>query len=149
MTRDDNEEGRGGRGEGRGRGRGERGGPEGRGRRGGWQVADLPPAVDAADWFRGRLPDGWFSEIEVRTDREEITVLGTLSDSQADGADGRGDVGIAFPLEAAKDRSELNIETGQALEKRVGTGLCAATLVRRVKLDRRHSQIVRHLQLYS
>ena len=41
MTRDDYDETRGNRGEGRGRGRGERrGGPEGRGRRGGWQVAD-------------------------------------------------------------------------------------------------------------
>ena len=29
--------------------------------RGGWQQADLPPADDAAGWFAGRLPDGWFT----------------------------------------------------------------------------------------
>ncbi|KRQ26997.1 MULTISPECIES: hypothetical protein [Mycobacteroides] len=34
-------------------------------------------ASDAADWFAGRLPDGWFSgDPEVVVDREEITVIG-------------------------------------------------------------------------
>lgn len=47
--------------------------------RGGWQQADLPPADDAAAWFAGRLPDGWFTGApEVIVDREEITVIGTL-----------------------------------------------------------------------
>ena len=55
----------------------------GRGRRGGWQTADLPPADDARDWFSGRLPEGWFSEIDVTVDREEITVVGTLNDTDA------------------------------------------------------------------
>ena len=76
MTRDEQDETRGPRGR-------RRGGPEGRGRRGGWQVADLPAADDADDWFRGRLPEGWFSEIDVRVDREEITVTGTLLDESA------------------------------------------------------------------
>ena len=70
--------------------RGSRGEGRGRGRRGGWQVADLPPADDAADWFRGRLPDGWFSEIEVRTDREEITVVGSLPDEGVEGSAAEG-----------------------------------------------------------
>ena len=48
--------------------------------RGGWQQADLPPADDAAAWFAGRLPDGWFTgAAEVIVDREEITVVGTLA----------------------------------------------------------------------
>jgi hypothetical protein len=35
-------------------------------------------------WFRGRLPDEWFSEpAEVVVDREEITVLGTLAAPEA------------------------------------------------------------------
>jgi len=47
--------------------------------RGGWQQADLPSADDAAAWFAGRLPDGWFAGApEVIIDREEITVVGTL-----------------------------------------------------------------------
>jgi len=125
MTRDDNDESR-GRGEGRGRGRrGERGGPEGRGRRGGWQVADLPPADDAADWFRGRLPEGWFSEIDVRTDREEITVMGTLSDAQADGADGaaaEGRIG-RFRSETKAERIEIALEAQARYQRTVSWGV--------------------------
>ncbi len=124
MTRDDDEEGRGGRGRGRGERRGERGG-RGRGRRGGWQVADLPPADDAADWFRGRLPDGWFSEIEVRTDREEITVLGTLSDSQAEGADGaaaEGRIG-RFRAETKAERIEIALEAQARYQRKVSWGV--------------------------
>ncbi len=57
------------------------GGPHGRGfgRPGGWQQADLPQADDAAAWFTGRLPDGWFTGAPtVDVDREEITVIGAL-----------------------------------------------------------------------
>ncbi|TWP48623.1 hypothetical protein FKR81_27235 [Lentzea tibetensis] len=47
--------------------------------RGGWQQADLPSADDAAAWFAGRLPDGWFTGAPtVTVDREEILVVGTL-----------------------------------------------------------------------
>jgi hypothetical protein len=57
-----------------------------RGRRGGWQVADVPPADDAAEWFAGRLPGDWFTDVDVTVDREEITVVGTLAEGQAEGA---------------------------------------------------------------
>ena len=63
--------------EGRGRGRGH--GHGGRGFRGGWQQADLPPADDAAAWLAGRLPEGWFTGTpDVTVDREEILVVGEL-----------------------------------------------------------------------
>ena len=59
-----------------------RGGWHGRGGfkgRGGWQQSDLPSADDAAAWFAGRLPDGWFTEPPtVSVDREEIIIVGTL-----------------------------------------------------------------------
>ncbi|MBE1467782.1 hypothetical protein [Kibdelosporangium phytohabitans] len=59
-----------------------RGGWHGRGGfkgRGGWQQSDLPSADDAAAWFAGRLPDGWFTEPPtVSVDREEIIIIGTL-----------------------------------------------------------------------
>jgi len=68
----------------RGRGRrGPRGGGRGFGRPGGWQNVDLPPAEDAQAWFEGRLPAGWFSAVDVRVDREEITVVGTLAEEPA------------------------------------------------------------------
>ena len=83
-----------------GRGRGPRGGgprggrrgggPRGFGRPGGWQNVDLPPAEDAQSWFEGRLPDGWFSEVVVTADREEITVVGSLTDQTADDAATQG-----------------------------------------------------------
>ena len=65
---------------------GGRRGPRGRrgsGRPGGWQNVDLPPADDAASWFEGRLPADWFTAVDVRVDREEITVIGTLADDPA------------------------------------------------------------------
>jgi hypothetical protein len=112
MTREDNEEGRGRRGEGRG-GRG--------GRRGGWQVADLPAAGDAGDWFRGRLPEDWFSEIEVRTDREEITVLGTLADD-AEGAEAEGRIG-RFRAETKAERIEIALEAQARYQRKVSWGV--------------------------
>lgn len=36
---------------------------------------------EVAAWFAGRLPDGWFAgPIEVRIDRDEILVVGTLAE---------------------------------------------------------------------
>ena len=55
-------------------------GHRGRGYRGSWQQADLPPADDVAAWFAGRLPDDWFAgEPTISVDREEIVVLGELA----------------------------------------------------------------------
>ncbi|MDT0186545.1 hypothetical protein Q9S36_40810 [Microbacterium sp. ARD31] len=112
MTRDDDGRGR--------RGRGERGG-----RRGGWQVADLPSADDAGDWFRGRLPDDWFSEVEVRTDREEITVLGTLSESQGGGADGAEAEGriSRFRADTKAERIEIALEAQARYQRKVSWGV--------------------------
>ncbi|WP_328858461.1 hypothetical protein OG579_06175 [Williamsia herbipolensis] len=56
------------------------------GRRGGWQQAELPDASDASAWFVGRLPDEWFDGApEVVVDRDEITVVGTLTAPNGDG----------------------------------------------------------------
>lgn len=55
------------------------------GRPGGWQQADQPDASDAAEWFAGRLPEGWFStDPTVTVDREEITVIGRLPDAEGE-----------------------------------------------------------------
>src|SRR3954471_12809149 len=78
------------RGEGRMTGRGHKGwsGGRGFGRAAGWQQADLPPADDAAGWFAGRLPDGWFTGApSVTVDRDEILVVGTLEPPVVDGGD--------------------------------------------------------------
>jgi hypothetical protein len=60
----------------------------GQGFGGGWQQADLPSADDAAAWFGGRLPDGWFTGApEVTVDREEIVVIGELPPIDGEHAD--------------------------------------------------------------
>ncbi|MEU0544139.1 hypothetical protein ABZ319_30155 [Nocardia sp. NPDC005978] len=49
------------------------------GRPGGWQQADLPDALDARDWFAGRLPTEWFTGPPLlEIDRDEIVVIGEL-----------------------------------------------------------------------
>ena len=52
----------------------------GGGGRGRGAQAEPPPADDAAAWFVGRLPDGWFTTPpEITVDREEILVVGELA----------------------------------------------------------------------
>ncbi len=102
-----------------GRGRGRRGGPFGR--PGGWQQADLPSADDAADWFAGRLPSGWYASApSVSVDREEIIVVGELpavesaeGQSSAAAAEGR----IARWREETRDE---RIAIAQEAESRYG-----------------------------
>ena len=54
------------------------------GRPGGWQQAHQPDATGAAEWFAGRLPEGWFDgDPTVTVDREEITVVGKLADPES------------------------------------------------------------------
>ncbi|WP_310528709.1 hypothetical protein [Nocardioides sp.] len=104
-----------GRGEGRGRGRG---GPRGRG---GWQVADLPSADDAADWFAGRLPSEWFTDVSVTTDREEILVIGTLADESATAAGAEGRIG-RFRSETREQRIEIALEAEARYQRKVSWG---------------------------
>lgn len=50
--------------------------------------AQSVPTQDAAAWFSGRLPEGWFESLpEVTVDREEILVIGTLPPLSGDFAD--------------------------------------------------------------
>jgi hypothetical protein len=56
------------------------------GRPGGWQQAQQPDASGAAEWFAGRLPEAWFDgDPTVIVDREEITVIGKLAESESSG----------------------------------------------------------------
>ena len=113
-----------GRGERRGRGRGEGRGPGGRGGsrgRGGWQVADLPNADDAADWFAGRLPSEWFTSVDVTTDREEILVIGTLPDESANAAEAEGRIS-RFRSETREQRIEIALEAERRYQRKVSWG---------------------------
>ena len=55
-------------------------------------------------WFAGRLPDEWFTEpAEVIVDREEITIVGTLSAPEAGPAGGEGGEDGAAAVRAAAE----------------------------------------------
>ena len=97
------------------RGRGERRG------RGGWQVADLPSADDAGDWFAGRLPSEWFTSVEVSTDREEILVVGTLADESATPAEAEGRVS-RFRADTREQRIEIALEAEARYQRKVSWG---------------------------
>jgi hypothetical protein len=77
-------------------------------------------------WFTGRLPDEWFTEpAEVIVDREEITIVGTLSPPEAGPADAE-DGAEAAALAAAEGRikrfreqtREQRIEIAREAERR-------------------------------
>lgn len=88
------------------------------------------PDVDAqlAAWFAGRLPDGWFTAVpEVRHDRDEILVIGTLAPpaAAAPGEGGLDPAGVAT-AEAARiqgfreDTRTLRMRVADEAEARFG-----------------------------
>ena len=120
----------------RGLGRGSRGGPAGPGggpegprrgrgfgRPGGWQQGDLPGADDADKWFAGRLPDAWFDAVDVTVDREEITVIGTLSgvDAGTDAAEAEGRIS-RFRAETREQRIAIAQEAQARYQRTVSWG---------------------------
>ena len=93
-----------------------------RGRRGGWQVADLPDAADASEWFHGRLPEAWFSAVDVTVDREEILVVGTLAADDVSGAEAEGRIG-RFRSETRDERIEIALEAQARYQRKVSWGV--------------------------
>ena len=100
------------------------GGPGGRfGRAGGWQQGDLPNADDAQKWVAGRLPDGWFDDVDVTVDREEITVIGTLTgvDAGTDAAEAEGRIS-RFRAETREQRIAIAQEAQGRYQRTVSWG---------------------------
>ncbi|RBY75088.1 hypothetical protein DQ238_20435 [Geodermatophilus sp. TF02-6] len=93
-------------------------GPGGRGR-----GPDAPPPVERAEvagWFAGRLPDDWFTgPVDLATDRDEITVVGTLPEPEA----GEGDPAAARAGRIARfreDTREQRMAIADAAQARYG-----------------------------
>ena len=93
------------------------------GRPGGWQQGDLPSADDAQKWFAGRLPDGWFDDVDVTVDREEITVIGTLTgvDAGTDAAEAEGRIS-RFRAETREQRIAIAQEAQGRYQRTVSWG---------------------------
>ena len=69
-------------------------------------------------WFTGRLPDEWFSApAEITVDREEITIIGTLSAPESDEADAAAEGRIKRFREDTRTR---RIEIAREAERRFG-----------------------------
>lgn len=100
----------------------ERRGGRGFGRPGGWQNVDLPQADDAEAWFEGRLPEDWFSDVEVTVDREEILVIGTLpDDTPEDDAAAEGRIS-RFRAETRGTRMQIADEAEARFGRKVSWG---------------------------
>jgi hypothetical protein len=73
-------------------------------------------------WFTGRLPAGWFTAPpEIKVDREEITVVGTLADTEGDGSE--AEVAAAAEGRSRRFREETRdhrIEIAREAEHKFG-----------------------------
>ncbi|MGP4054424.1 hypothetical protein ACTWP6_06305 [Mycobacterium sp. 4D054] len=101
--------------------------PHGRraGRSGGWQQADQPDAADAGEWFAGRLPDDWFAgDPEVVVDREEITVIGRLPESDNPESEARASGRAArFREQTRAERMQIADEAEARYGRKVSWGV--------------------------
>jgi hypothetical protein len=95
------------------------------GRSGGWQQAQQPDASDAADWFAGRLPDGWFAgDPTVVVDREEITVIGRLPEPEGEESEARASGRVSrFREETRPERMHIADEAQEKYGRKVSWGL--------------------------
>ena len=98
------------------------------GRAGGWQQAGQPEAGDARDWFAGRLPDAWFDgDPTVVVDREEITVIGSLPDSDEDESDAHAEGRASrFREETRSERMTIADEAQSRYGRKVSWGVKVA-----------------------
>jgi hypothetical protein len=97
----------------------------GPGRPGGWQQAQQPDASDAADWFAGRLPDDWFAgDPTVVVDREEITVIGRLTEPEGEESEARASGRVArFREETRPERMHIADEAEARYGRKVAWGV--------------------------
>lgn len=94
-------------------------------RPGGWHQAQQPDAGDAPDWFAGRLPDGWFAgDPTVVVDREEITVIGRLTESDGDDTEARAAGRVArFREDTRGERMRIADEAEARYGRKVAWGV--------------------------
>lgn len=94
-------------------------------RGGGWQQAQQPDAGDAAEWFAGRLPDGWFDgDPTVTVDREEILVVGRLPEPADAESAARASGRVArFREETRSERMRIADEAEARYGRKVAWGV--------------------------
>jgi hypothetical protein len=94
------------------------------GRPGGWQQANQPEAGDAPEWFAGRLPDWFDGDPTVVVDREEITVIGRLSEPDAEQSEARASGRVSrFREETRPERMRIADEAQDKYGRKVSWGV--------------------------
>jgi len=81
-------------------------------------------------WFTGRLPDEWFTEsAEVTVDREEITVIGTLPELDAEDAEAAAEGRIKrFREDTRAQRIDIAKEAERKFGRKVAWGARCGTV---------------------
>jgi hypothetical protein len=82
-------------------------------------------STEITAWFTGRLPDEWFTEpAEVTVDREEISIIGTLSAPDSDNVDVAAEGRIKrFREETRNRRIEIASEAERKFGRKVAWGV--------------------------
>ena len=81
-------------------------------------------AAAVADWFAGRLPEGWFDgDPEVSVDREEIAVVGRLPDTDEASAARASGRAARFREETRPERMRITDEAENAYGRKVSWGV--------------------------
>jgi len=102
------------------------------------ETAGTSPAEKLRGWFTGRLPAEWFTSApEIRVDREEITLTGTLADPEAaaDAADAERAAAAEgrirrFREETRQQRMEIAREAEHSFGRKVSWGVtCGGSTV--------------------
>ncbi|HXT88604.1 MAG TPA: hypothetical protein VN714_05025 [Trebonia sp.] len=81
-------------------------------------------------WFTGRLPDEWFTEpAEITVDREEITIVGTLSAPESDDAEAAAEGRIKrFREDTRARRIDIASEAERKFGRKVAWGARCGTV---------------------
>ena len=75
-------------------------------------------STEIQSWFTGRLPDEWFTApAQVTVDREEITIVGSLSEPESDDAEAAAEGRIKRFREETRTR---RIESAREAERKFG-----------------------------
>lgn len=79
-------------------------------------------------WLAGRLPDTWFTEVEVLTDRDEILILGTIAPPAEASPDAVAGRVKRFREETRAARIEIASELQASTGRKVSWGVrCAGS----------------------
>lgn len=83
---------------------------------------ELPSVDDAAEWFKGRLPAQWFRSFDLTADREEIVVIGHLTDVTESNAEAEGKV-AKFRSDTRDERIGIALDAESRYDRKVSWGI--------------------------